>query len=48
MEVKLFGVNIVDLYNYNLDKAYNFVKDAVFFSDICFNVDDATYAVAPT
>ncbi len=25
-----------------------FVKDAVFFSDICFNVDDATYAVAPT
>lgn len=27
MEVKLFGVDIVDLYNYNLDKAYNFVKD---------------------
>ena len=27
MEVKLFGVDIVKLYNYNLDKAYNFVKD---------------------
>ena len=27
MEVKLFGVDIVDLYYYNLDKAYNFVKD---------------------
>lgn len=27
MEVKLFGVDIVDLYNYNLEKAYNFVKD---------------------
>lgn len=27
MEVKLFGVDIVNLYNYNLDKAYNFVKD---------------------
>ena len=27
MEVKLFGADIVKLYNYNLDKAYNFVKD---------------------
>ena len=27
MEVKLFGVDIVKLYNYNLDNAYNFVKD---------------------
>lgn len=27
MEVKLFGVDIVKLYNYNLDKAYNFVKN---------------------
>lgn len=24
---KLFGVDIVNLYNYNLDKAYNFVKE---------------------
>ena len=27
MEDKLFGEEIVRLYNYNLDKAYNFVKD---------------------
>ena len=30
---------------------YNYIdlclKDAVIFFDVCFNVDDATYAVAP-